>query len=260
MLGFLLVFIVVTSSVCHADKFVKLAGLKGEECVSKVKNALLPFYDQVKVSLSPPALEFSSDVEVDESLINKVLSPFGYAVVVESDLYHYGIKYKPLIFSVLSSAALAQGTNFVRSMFIQTQVFTPTLQLMRFSTDFMGWMLMILASFKLTNLPTFKSVFARYDPIALRVPAFAEVYPFLELSLGVGYLVLTGLSKSFRLVNIATSMVMFITSLGIWDSLRKKERLTCGSMGGRFNLPLSKVSLFENLSMSAMALFHAIVG
>ena len=86
--------------------------------------------------------------------------------------------------------------------------------------------------------------------IASRWPWYGFVYPFVELALGVAYLV------EFRpvLTKLATVVVLGISSVGVVRSLVRRRRIRCACLGSVFNLPMTYVTAVEDLLMVGMAL------
>ena len=54
-------------------------------------------------------------------------------------------------------------------------------------------------------------------------------------------------------VNIATLVVMGVSTLGVVRSLVKKQKIRCACLGTVFNLPMSVVTLVEDLLMVGMS-------
>lgn len=115
---------------------------------------------------------------------------------------------------------------------------------------FMGGFFLFFSFFKFLNLSGFAGAFATYDVIAKKSRAYAVAYPFLELSLGVAYI----LGWQLDQVNVLTAALMIIGSIGVWQALRKKQTIQCACLGTIFNLPMTKITLFENSLMLTMAL------
>jgi hypothetical protein len=81
------------------------------------------------------------------------------------------------------------------------------------------------------------------------VRPYAYVYPFIELSFGLGYLA----HWQPRAIYVTTIVVMIFGSLGVMNALRKGLDLECACMGTVLKVPLSTVALLEDLGMAAMA-------
>lgn len=120
----------------------------------------------------------------------------------------------------------------------------------RWMHSFMGFFLVVFALLKLFDLKGFAKGFAKYDLLAIRVPTYAKVYPFIELLLGLAYLT----HRTSSVIYIATIVVMGFGAIGVFVALRKKLDVNCACMGSTLNVPLSTVALVENLGMVAMAL------
>ncbi|MEX0848894.1 MAG: MauE/DoxX family redox-associated membrane protein [Candidatus Dependentiae bacterium] len=117
-------------------------------------------------------------------------------------------------------------------------------------SDFMAAFFIIFGAFKLLNLKGFAEAYATYDVIAKKSIIYAYAYPFIEIALGLAYL--------FRLfpnvTNFVTLIVMFVSAIGVAIELSKGRDITCACLGVVFKIPMTYVTLFEDLLMAAMAL------
>jgi hypothetical protein len=116
---------------------------------------------------------------------------------------------------------------------------------------FMASFFLVFSFFKLLNLKGFAESYAMYDVLAIRVPAYGYVYPFIELALGLAFL--TGFNP--MATNWATIVVMGFSSIGVIQSVVSKKKIQCACLGAVFNLPMSTVTIIEDLLMVAMAIF-----
>jgi len=116
--------------------------------------------------------------------------------------------------------------------------------------DFMGWWFIIFGGFKLIKLSAFAEAYSMYDIIAKRIKAYGYVYPFIEIALGLMFLL------RFEIIVAAwiTFILMVINSIGASRGVRDKKVLMCACLGTVFKLPMSYVSLGEDLLMAVMAL------
>lgn len=121
-----------------------------------------------------------------------------------------------------------------------------------FMLTLMGLFFLIFSYFKVIHLKEFVASFARYDPLAKLIPKYGYVYPFIEITLGVLFL----LGVYIEFAAFATIIVLFATTSGVLLALRKGEILECACLGVVFNLPLSKVTVIENTAMIIMALMQ----
>lgn len=121
---------------------------------------------------------------------------------------------------------------------------------MHWMSHFMAGFFLIFSFFKLLDLKGFAFTYQGYDLVASRVPMYGYVYPFLELGLGVLYL----LDRWPLLTNIAAIVIGVVSTLGVINTLRNKKKVKCACLGTGFNLPMSTVTLVEDLLMVGMAI------
>ncbi len=114
---------------------------------------------------------------------------------------------------------------------------------------FMAGFFIVFSFFKLLDPPGFVSAYRGYDLIARKVPAWGWAYPFVELALGVAYL----LAWAPVITNTATLVLMLVGAAGVLKALLDKRTIRCACLGTALNLPMTKVTLVEDLTMAAMA-------
>lgn len=115
--------------------------------------------------------------------------------------------------------------------------------------NFMGIFFITFSYFKLINLKEFAQSFRQYDPLAKIIKPYALVYPFVELFLGLAFLT----AFNLKLTSIVTAIVTGLGAFGIYQTIKNKQIIECACLGMVFKLPLSRVSLIENLAMFAMS-------
>ena len=120
---------------------------------------------------------------------------------------------------------------------------------MRAMNHFMGGFFVAFAFFKLLDVRAFADAFGGYDIVARRSRAYALAYPFIELSLGVAYLA----DLWPLMTNLVTLVVMCVGSLGVVQSLLNGRKIRCACLGSVFVLPMSTVTLLEDVVMAVMA-------
>jgi YHS domain-containing protein len=114
---------------------------------------------------------------------------------------------------------------------------------------FMAGFFLVFAGFKLLDLRGFAEGYATYDLLAQKVPAYAYVYPFIELAFGL--LMLAGYHGAPLLW--AEILVMGFSGIGVAVKLAKKEPFTCACLGTFLKVPLTKVTLAEDFGMVLLA-------
>lgn len=114
---------------------------------------------------------------------------------------------------------------------------------------FMSGFFLIFGAFKLIKWKGFVKAYKEYDVLAKRSTFYAYIYPLIEIGLGLAYF----FAFNLLLTNILTVIIMLIGSYGVWLKLKQKEEIPCACLGVVFKLPMTKVTLFEDLLMAAMA-------
>ena len=120
--------------------------------------------------------------------------------------------------------------------------------------NFMGAFFIVFSIFKIINLKNFAEAYSIYDLVAQRSIIYAYLYPFIELSLGIAYF----LHWQPFIINLITLVIMLIGALGVANELRKNKTIMCACLGTVFKIPMTYVTLFEDLLMAAMALYMLI--
>jgi hypothetical protein len=81
------------------------------------------------------------------------------------------------------------------------------------------------------------------------MPTWGYVYAFVELGLGIAYLV----GYNPLITNGVTIVVMSISIVGVLQSVLNKKKIQCACLGTVFNLPMSTVTIIEDALMIAMS-------
>ncbi|HEX3099970.1 MAG TPA: MauE/DoxX family redox-associated membrane protein [Patescibacteria group bacterium] len=113
---------------------------------------------------------------------------------------------------------------------------------------FMAMFFLVFSFFKLADIRGFATSYMGYDIIAKKINWYGYAYPFIELALGLAFL--------FNLngADWVTLVITIIGAVGVGKELLRKSNIKCACLGTYINLPLSTVSLTEDLLMGAMAL------
>ena len=114
---------------------------------------------------------------------------------------------------------------------------------------FMAGFFLVFSFFKFLDAPGFASAFKMYDPLAKAIPGWSWIYPYVELLLGVAYM----MSWQPLATNVTTLVLMSVGGVGVLQSLLQKRTIRCACLGTALNLPMTKVTLVENGTMAAMA-------
>lgn len=238
----------------------KIDGMTCNGCVGKVKSELLKLGDVLSadVQLNKPQATITMNKHIGLDTLQKTISKAGQFSIAEEGNHHADMQianvennaswlqtYKPLllVFAFISGVSLI--TSFNASGF-------HAMQAMQY---FMAAFFLVFSFFKLLNLKGFADSYSTYDLLAQKVPTYGYVYPFIELALGVAYLV----NFNPQLTNVATIVVMGFSSIGVIRSVLAKRKIQCACLGAVFNLPMSTVTIVEDLLMVAMAVIMLVV-
>jgi copper chaperone CopZ len=228
-----------------------ISGMTCNNCVARVQAALAPYADEVKVTLNPPQISLAGQKETVESL-NAVLKNVGRYVIgteilSESPADHsendksFFTTYKPLLLVFFYILLVTLAVEFAHGDF----------EMHRFMPHFMAGFFLVFSFFKLLDLRGFAQSYAMYDVLAKKIPAYGYVYPFIELALGSAYLF--GYRPADA--NLATLIVMSFSSIGVILAVANKQKIRCACLGTGFNLPMTTVTIIEDLLMVAMSLY-----
>lgn len=120
---------------------------------------------------------------------------------------------------------------------------------MQWMTHFMAGFFLVFSFFKLLNLKGFAESYAMYDVVAKKVSAWAYLYAFIELGLGISYL----LNYNPLVTNVVAFIVMSLSIIGVLQSVFNKKKIQCACLGAVFNLPMSTVTIIEDGLMILMS-------
>ncbi len=112
----------------------------------------------------------------------------------------------------------------------------------------MGLFYLVFSFFKLLNLDGFIKSFRKYDILAKCIWGYALLYPFVEIFLAYMYLT----DYYTNLANIITISVFSENILGVILAIYKKQTLHCACLGSILSLPLTTVTIIEDILMISM--------
>lgn len=234
-----------------------ITGITCSSCVAKVKSELLKLGDvtNADVQIDAPQATITMQKHIPTTELQKAISKAGakYIISDTGNTVHQatateetaGNSYYPifLIFGYITGISLI--IQFTQHHF----------DWMHWMSLFMAGFFLVFSFFKLMNLKGFAEGYSTYDVVAKTIPAYGFIYPFIELALGIAFL--TGFEP--KLTNIITLIIMGVSSIGVIQSLVKKTPFQCACLGTVIKLPLSKVTLFEDLLMVVMSVIMLII-
>lgn len=230
----------------------KIEGMTCGSCVEKITQRLkaIPDVSWVNVNLS----EKKADLIADRTVMLKEIKD------AIADLP----KYKADFYDDVEASSLpSQEKSFFQTykplftVFAYILVFSTAFQVSRgsfsahhFMNHLMAGFFIGLSFFKFLDLKSFATAFSNYDPLAKRWTTYGLIYPFIELALGFLFIA----DKFLPLANITTILVLGISTIGVYQKIKSKSQFQCACLGAGFNIPLSYITVFENLAMVVMAL------
>lgn len=228
-----------------------LEGLTCSSCVSNVKSSLLMMPDVLAAEVTQNSAEITMSKHISTEELQKAMGRNGkYKITEDASVQHamseapgktWFQTYKPL----LLIAAFITGVSLIAS-WNGTE-----LNGMKWMNAFMAGFFIVFSFFKFLDLRGFADSYAMYDLLAKRVKVYGFVYPFIELALGIMFLI--GFNPAFTA--ISTIIVMGFSSIGVIKSVLDKKQIRCACLGAVFNLPMSTVTIIEDLLMVGMALY-----
>ena len=267
-----------------------LTGLHCGACIKRVTDALRPLAEDAVVTLSPMqatltaprasvaqlqaavALAGNYTLEPSTAAISEektAVNHTGYVqaainniakLQLEDDSKSWLATYYPLLLIIsfilgcslllqVGLHATAMGEPMGLGMHLMMGLHTVTVgETMRY---FMAGFFLVFAFFKLLDIRAFANAYAGYDLLAARWHGWGMLYPFIELALGMAYLA----HYNPILTHWATVIVMGFSAIGVIRAVANKTQIQCACLGTVFKLPMSTVTIVEDVGMVCMAAF-----
>ena len=242
-----------------------LTGLHCGACINKVTQALLPLAAGVEVSLQPMQVVLTGAKADFETLKTAVEGAGKYGlepnnasnrsaaqlisaqaapeIIASSDPNSSWLTtYSPLLLIV----AFILGASLLVQIGMGGLGSITAMETMRY---FMAGFFLVFSFFKLLDINAFANAYAGYDLLAKRWRGWGLIYPFVELALGMAYL--ANFNPMFT--HWATIIVMGFSAIGVIKAVASKTQIQCACLGTVFKLPMSTVTIVEDVGMVLMA-------
>jgi copper chaperone CopZ len=121
--------------------------------------------------------------------------------------------------------------------------------------DFMGFFYIVFSFFKFLDLKGFSESFRMYDPLAKVVPVYGSIYPFIELVLGLLFIMRFQITAAL----VITIIILGATTVGVTKTLLDKKNIRCACLGTALKLPMTEATFIENFIMVVMAISILII-
>lgn len=219
-------------------------GITCSGCVAKLTSIFskLEGVNEVLIDKDLGQVTLVSSEKLDRELISKAIKPFPkYTLAADhrSNTASSIAAFKPLIVVLV----------FILLLVLMSQLVKGAFDWMESMRLFMAGFFIAFSFFKFLDLKGFAQAYQSYDIIARVFTSWGYIYPFIELSLGIFFL--------FNLIpfyaNLITLVVLGISSIGVIRSVLAKSEIKCACLGTGFNLPMTTVTIIEDLSMVVMS-------
>lgn len=221
-------------------------------CVAAVKSQLLKISDitEAEIQLAYPQGRLRMQKHIPVQELQMALSKAGDYKIKEADtgMENYKVNdlkpatwfatYKPIVIIAVYITGITLLAEMRSGFNIESWM-----------TNFMAGFFLLFCFFKVLDLKGFAESYATYDIIAKRWQGWGYVYSFIELGLGISYL----LRWNLVIANWVTLVVMSISIIGVLQTVLNKKKIRCACLGAVFNLPMSTVTIIEDALMIGMS-------
>lgn len=224
-------------------------------CEAKVRDLLskTPGIKNVAINLAKATADIEMGSHISTETLKSALkaypkyelseviqAPVVTTLVKDDNKKSWFVTYKPILVIFAYITAISVITGFSDGNF-------SVVNAMRV---FMAGFFITFSFFKMLDLNGFADSYSMYDIVAKKFRQWAYIYAFVELALGLAY------TTNFQpgIINYITLVVMSVSIIGVLQSVFKKQKIKCACLGAVFNLPMSTLTIFEDVLMMAMSI------
>ena len=226
-----------------------LEGLTCSSCVANVKGSLLMMPDVLAAEVTQDSAEITMSKHISTEELQKAMGRNGKYKITEDASVHHQMDAAPVKSWLQTYKPLLLIAAFITGVSLAASWMEHGFHGMIWMNYFMAGFFVVFSFFKFLDLRGFADSYAMYDLLAKKWKGYGYVYPFIELALGVMYL--TGFNPA--ITSLVTIVVMGFSSIGVIKSVISKNQIRCACLGAVFNLPMSTVTIIEDLLMVGMA-------
>lgn len=227
-------------------------GMHCDGCITSVTELLnsLAGVKVIEINLVTGKVVVSVGDDISFEQLKDSLKETNYSLTLEPSKTKYLFnvwfyKYRPLIFAFFSVVVWTLFRQYINGWSLHYAMH-----------DFMGGFFLLFGFLKVISWKKFAESYQGYDPLAMKLPLYAYIYPAIEILLGVAYQFRLGYES---ILNTTTVLILGIATLGIAKVLKRKEVVKCACLGGLFSIPITWFTVFENLLMIAMATYMQVL-
>ena len=233
-----------------------ITGMTCGGCVGKIKSELLKLGDlsEANIQLAAPQATITMQKHIPVQMLQDTVKKAGNFLIIEADggMHHNATSAEDISWLATYKPILLIGA-FITGTTLLIEAARGVFEWHMWMQNFMAAFFLVFSFFKFLNLKGFAESYSTYDVIAKKWAGWGYVYAFIELGLGIAYLV----SFNPLLTNTVALAVMSISIVGVLQSVLSKQQIKCACLGDVFNLPMSTVTIIEDglmIGMSAVML------
>jgi len=224
-----------------------IRGMHCDGCCNLLTRMLkeMPGVISAHIDLTSGKTALETSQEISHEILAKKISQAGHYSFALTELSSWSILKKQLIaFAPLIIVfAIILVWTVIRQSIVGYEFHSAML-------DFMGAFFLIFGGLKVINWKNFAESYRLYDPLAKINKLYAYAYPAIEIYLGISY---TFRLFSLTIADFLTVIILGIATIGIINALDEETPVKCACLGGFFNIPISLITVFENMLMIVMA-------
>jgi len=228
-----------------------ITGMTCGSCEANVKSALLTLPDvtNVEVSKETNTGTITMSKHITLNIFQTALGGENSKYKIAASMHNESMEqtknwletYKPILMVF----------GYITGVTLLIQYTNSSFNGMQWMNHFMAGFFLVFSFFKLLNLKGFAESYAMYDIVAIRIKNYAYLYAFIELGLGIAYLI----EFNPLLTNAITLIVMSVSIIGVLKSVLDNKKIKCACLGDVFNLPMSTITIIEDALMIGMSAF-----
>lgn len=230
-----------------------ISGMTCNGCVAKAKSQLLMIGDvtEANVQLTAPQATITMRKHIPLSDFQNALSKAGNYTITEADggMHHMKSTEETASWLTTYKPILVIGV-YITGITLLIEVVRGGFNVEMWMQNFMAAFFLVFSFFKMLDLKGFAESYSTYDIIGKKWLGWGYAYAFIEMGLGIAYL----LKFNPLVTNAVTFVVMSISIIGVLQSVLNKRKIKCACLGAVFNLPMSTVTIIEDALMIGMSL------
>ena len=236
------------------QKHFNITGMTCAGCMAKVKYLLeqIPgVIDVADIQLESPQVKLALEETVSIANLEAALSSHKYEIKELVSDVETKINDKRDTFSLISYKPLILIVLFIAGVCLLAQYPFNEFDVHKYMRHFMAGFFIVFSFFKLLDIEGFAGSYSMYDLLAEKWKGWAYIYPFIELGLGISYLI----DYMPWYTNLTCLLVLAFSSIGVIKSNLDNRKIQCACLGSVFNLPMSFITILENALMMSMAAY-----